>query len=1275
MADLVLDWSLLGAYGTSLGPTTSVDTGGVAVQIDFTEQDAGAQAFTFNADGHVGAGEPFDPNSHLKLFGEGGDGGAVSATSSTTLSFSSISSAYTSQVQNVSFRLNDIDGGAGEDITGGPGGSFEDNITILAYDAAGNAVPVTLTPGADVTQTGATLTGDELNEFTSPDASVLVSIPGPVARIDVIYANGGDSAQGALISDVHFSTVDTEGGDNLPPVAVDDDLTVPFDEDLVVDPLANDSDPDSDPISITSIGTPSSGTLTPNGDGTYTYTPVDGFVGDVTIPYTIDDPAGLTDSATITIAVTEPSDNPVPDAMDDAGATTSGVAVTVDFLGNDLNPEGGTLTVTAMDTPANGTLVDNGDGTVTYTPDADFVGVETVDYTVSDPSGDSDTATITFTVTAPDGDNTPPVAVDDVVSTDPGVAVDFFPLANDTDVDPDDEIVLDSITAPTGTGEVVVGADGLVTFTPAAGVTGPVVLDYQISDGSGGTDTGTVTVNVGDVANTPPVAMDDTATTPEGTAVEIFPLANDTDADGDPLTITSATSPNGTVTINPATATTPQSVTFTPTDGFTGPATITYVIDDGNGGGDTGSIAVSVTDPTGGPDGYVDGTPGDDVIFTNSPTDRYEGDPNGDFVDSGDALLPGEAPEDDIIRAGAGDDTITSGLGDDEVLAGEGDDVVDSGVGDDSVIGEGGEDDITTGDGSDTVRGGDDDDTIDTSGSSGAIDTDVFPVTAAQQPLDPLDGLDEDADPENDRDFVEGGLGNDTITTGDDRDTIEAGDGDDVVDSGIDDDLVLLGEGNDSLTDVQGSDTVFGGSGDDTINVGTNTYSDYVGDPLLAPLGTFGFTSDPNQTDGLDFVDAGAGNDVVTTGDDDDTVLGGSGDDTIDVGIDDDSVQGNLGNDSILGGHGSDTLDGGGGNDYIDGSAPASFEELDATDPVPTNDRDQIQGGQGDDTLIGGDDDDTLDGGQGNDSLDGGIDDDVITGNQGDDTIIGGQGADTLSGGADRDLFIGADAGDQIDGGSAPTGVRADGIANDYDTLDLSGLTPGTFQITYTSADREDGFIEFLDGAGTVTGRADFVEIENIVPCFTPGTRIATPIGERLVEDLREGDRIITRDNGIQEIRWMGQKNLTGHELARAPHLRPILIQAGSLGNGLPEHDMLVSPNHRVLVNNDKTALYFEEREVLAAAKHLTGIEGVDEVGTLGVSYIHFMFDQHEVVLSNGAWTESFQPGDYTLQGIGNAQRTEILELFPELKTQEGLKDYQSARRSLKKHEAQLLAK
>lgn len=238
---------------------------------------------------------------------------------------------------------------------------------------------------------------------------------------------------------------------------------------------------------------------------------------------------------------------------------------------------------------------------------------------------------------------------------------------------------------------------------------------------------------------------------------------------------------------------------------------------------------------------------------------------------------------------------------------------------------------------------------------------------------------------------------------------------------------------------------------------------------------------------------------------------------------------------------------------------------------------------------------------------------------------------------------------------------------------DSNGMAAGGCIGATPSAD-DSGMISFLDEQGAITGTVDCVEIEHVVtPCFTPGTLIATPAGERRVEDLVAGDRIITRDNGIQGIRWLGNRGLQGQGLQQADHLQPILIREGALGNGLPDRDMMVSPNHRVLVANDKTALYFEDREVLVAAKHLTGLAGVDAVRTSAVTYIHFMFDQHEVVLSDGSWTESFQPGDHSLRGLDNAQRNEIYEVFPELMQQEGRMAYTSARRSLKRHEARML--
>ena len=195
----------------------------------------------------------------------------------------------------------------------------------------------------------------------------------------------------------------------------------------------------------------------------------------------------------------------------------------------------------------------------------------------------------------------------------------------------------------------------------------------------------------------------------------------------------------------------------------------------------------------------------------------------------------------------------------------------------------------------------------------------------------------------------------------------------------------------------------------------------------------------------------------------------------------------------------------------------------------------------------------------------------------------------------------------------------------------------------------------------------------DFVPCFTLGTRIATATGERNVEDLRIGDRVFTRDNGVQTLRWIGRRDLNKAALAQKPDFMPVLIQKDALGHNLPERDLLVSPNHRILVTGPKAELFFEEKEVLVAAKYMTDLPKIDVVQTSQISYIHIMFERHEVVLSNGAWTESFQPADYAIRGLESEQQTEIFELFPELSDLSDRATWSSARRVLKRHEAQLL--
>jgi hypothetical protein len=193
--------------------------------------------------------------------------------------------------------------------------------------------------------------------------------------------------------------------------------------------------------------------------------------------------------------------------------------------------------------------------------------------------------------------------------------------------------------------------------------------------------------------------------------------------------------------------------------------------------------------------------------------------------------------------------------------------------------------------------------------------------------------------------------------------------------------------------------------------------------------------------------------------------------------------------------------------------------------------------------------------------------------------------------------------------------------------------------------------------------------VQRTTPCFTPGTLVTTHRGELPIEHLEAGDRVITRDNGIQTVRWVGKTQMFLQDFQAEPHLLPVFIRQGSLGKGLPERDMMVSPNHRILVANERTSLRFADREVLVAAKHLTS-QGVHTVQSSGTTYIHFMCDRHEVVLADGIWTESFQPDDHSLKGIGNAQRLEIFELFPELKTEEGRSAYGPARQTTTDPEA-----
>ncbi|WP_426033616.1 Hint domain-containing protein [Cypionkella sp. TWP1-2-1b2] len=189
------------------------------------------------------------------------------------------------------------------------------------------------------------------------------------------------------------------------------------------------------------------------------------------------------------------------------------------------------------------------------------------------------------------------------------------------------------------------------------------------------------------------------------------------------------------------------------------------------------------------------------------------------------------------------------------------------------------------------------------------------------------------------------------------------------------------------------------------------------------------------------------------------------------------------------------------------------------------------------------------------------------------------------------------------------------------------------------------------------------------VPCFTAGTMIMTRAGEIAVEDLCIGDEVLTVDNGFRPIRWIGTRRLSAHQLQMAPQLRPIRIEIGALGNGLPLRPLEVSPQHRCLIRSHIAQRMVGEREVLAAAKHLLAAEGISVVESdAPVTYFHLLLDSHELLISNGAATESFFIGPVAMASMSADDRFEIMTLFPDLSTQEAHYVMSPARKFLVGH-------
>jgi len=259
-----------------------------------------------------------------------------------------------------------------------------------------------------------------------------------------------------------------------------------------------------------------------------------------TFVITADDGFDGTDTLSVAVSVIGTNDGPI--AINDSAVTDEDISVTINILGNDTDVDGTTLTITSASV-ANGTVVVNGDGTVTYTGNQDFNGTDTIIYTIADEVGAESSATVLVNVAAI---NDGPQAVLDFASTTEEGVVVVNVLANDIDLD-GDSLTVTSANATKGA--TTINADGTITYVPNVDFNGVDTIFYTVTDGEYFSSS-TVSINVTAV-NDAPEAINDTAATDEDAAVTIDVLANDTDLDGDALTVTSASATNGTVTINP----------------------------------------------------------------------------------------------------------------------------------------------------------------------------------------------------------------------------------------------------------------------------------------------------------------------------------------------------------------------------------------------------------------------------------------------------------------------------------------------------------------------------------------------------------------------------------------------------------------------------------------------------------------------------------------------------------------------------------------------------
>jgi Ca2+-binding RTX toxin-like protein len=385
--------------------------------------------------------------------------------------------------------------------------------------------------------------------------------------------------------------------------------------------------------------------------------------------------------------------------------------------------------------------------------------------------------------------------------------------------------------------------------------------------------------------------------------------------------------------------------------------------------------------------------------------------------------------------------------------------------------------------------------------------------------------------------------------------------------------------GDDTLVGTTGPDTIDGLAGNDSIrgdDGADSLYGDFGNDTILGENGNDTLRGES----GNDSLDGGAGNDSLTGSFGNDTILGGDNNDRLIGGDNDDSLSGQNGNDVLIGDAGNDTLDGGPGNDLADyiGNTAAQGVNL---------------------TAAGG-----SDGRGGTDTF---ISIERVRGGDGADTLTFAGGAQSLAGGDGADLIAIGGTGTAVDGGAG-----TDTLAFTFSGTVTVGGGPGTYTLSgpggFSATAQNVELIRLNDGSTTAFGTGSFVV------CFMAGTRIATPRGEVAVERLRAGDTVLTAGGRERPVLFVGRRRIA---LAGNPHaaaLAPVRIRAGALGEGMPRRDLLVSPDHCLLLDG----------ALVPAGLLVDGAAILREASLGAVTYFHIELESHDALLAEGAAAESW---------------------------------------------------